>query len=310
MMIAVGERSRVEGRLEEANALVRDGLATAVVEAAAAARDEERAVAAGIAALVPASGGEPHRAVVAAATAATRAAERRSRLADVATARAANAAARVQSDKGDARAAETFRRVALAAAERARGPAHPSVASTLVALGACAVARRRVEDADACFRHAVGVDENAARNATNGRGRAKKTMGGFSHPRVASHLASLASTRRDAGRPSEAEALYCAAMEAWETRDRSVPRRRTNPRGGRSDAVDVARRRVHLRRVFDAGAALNASVCRVKTKAGGRRRAAFRTRGGARRRSNARRRTRRGRARVARGVGGDVRASV
>ena len=65
MMIAVGERSRVEGRLEEADALLRDGFATAEAEADAAAREEEWAVTAGIAAIVPAkgqSGGEePHR---------------------------------------------------------------------------------------------------------------------------------------------------------------------------------------------------------------------------------------------------------
>ena len=187
MMIAVGERSRVEGRLEEADALLRDGFATAEAEADAAAREEEWAVAAGIAAIVPAKGqsggeeskegggeelhhstiephhSEPHPAIVAAATSATAAAERRSRLADASTARAANAVARARTDAGDARAAETFRRLALAAAERAMGPAHPSVASTLGALGACAVVRRRFEDADAYFRHAVGVDERAAR---------------------------------------------------------------------------------------------------------------------------------------------------
>ena len=200
MMIAVGERSRVEGRLEEADALLRDGFATAEAEADAAAREEEWAVAAGIAAIVPAKGqsggeeskegggeelhhstiephhSEPHPAIVAAATSATAAAERRSRLADASTARAANAVARARTDAGDARAAETFRRLALAAAERAMGPAHPSVASTLGALGACAVVRRRFEDADAYFRHAVGVDERAAR-AGRARGRDARVRG-------------------------------------------------------------------------------------------------------------------------------------
>ena len=202
MMIAVGERSRVEGRLEEADALLRDGFATAEAEADAAAREEEWAVAAGIAAIVPAKGqsggeeskegggeefhhstiephhSEPHPAIVAAATSATAAAERRSRLADASTARAANAVARARTDAGDARAAETFRRLALAAAERAMGPAHPSVASTLGALGACAVVRRRFEDADAYFRHAVGVDERARARRT--RARARRAFGGSS----------------------------------------------------------------------------------------------------------------------------------
>ena len=137
------------------------------------------------------------------------------------------------------------------------GPAHPSVASTLGALGACAVVRRRFEDADAYFRHAIGVDERAARR---GRARGRDARSGFRHPRVASHLASLASTRRDRGRLSEAEALYCAAMEAWETRDRSVPRRRTNPLGDETiDAVDVVVDASASDDVFDAGAALNAS---------------------------------------------------
>ena len=291
MMIAVGERSRVEGRLEEADALLRDGFATAEAEADAAAREEEWAVAAGIAAIVPAKGqsggeeskegggeefhhstiephhSEPHPAIVAAATSATAAAERRSRLADASTARAANAVARARTDAGDARAAETFRRLALAAAERAMGPAHPSVASTLGALGACAVVRRRFEDADAYFRHAVGVDERAARA---GRARGRDARSGFKHPRVASHLASLASTRRDRGRLAEAEALYCAAMEAWETRDRSARRGWTNPP---RDEIDRRRRRRPPTFTFSTRARHSTRpVCRVKTKAGGRRR--------------------------------------
>ena len=134
------------------------------------------------------------------------------------------------------------------------GPAHPSVASTLGALGACAVVRRRFEDADAYFRHAVGVDERAART---GRARGRGARSGFKHPRGASHLASLASTRRDRGRLAEAEALYCAAMEAWETRDRDRP---TNPpRDETIDAVDVVVDASAHDDVFDPGATLNAS---------------------------------------------------
>ena len=298
MMIAVGERSRVEGRLEEADALLRDGFATAEAEADAAAREEEWAVAAGIAAIVPAKGqsggeeskegggeelhhstiephhSEPHPAIVAAATCgdggggASIASRGR-----VYGASRQRRRARANRRGRRARAAEPFRLPPRAGGGGARDGSRAPVRRV------DARRARRVRRRQTTLRGRRRVfSPRRRRRRTRRRARGTRAgatrVRGSSTRRVASHLASLASTRRDRGRLAEAEALYCAAMEAWETRDRSARRGWTNPPRAESDhRVEMSSHACPPTTTFSTRARHSTRpVCRVKTKAGGRRR--------------------------------------
>ena len=113
-------------------------------------------------------------------------------------------------------------RHALACHERADGPGCAASAPTLAALGRCATDRRRAEEAEACFRHALGVDEAAAREtlrlfATRSAQQSTSTYvraGDFLHPRSASHLAAIAASRLRVNGRTQAEALLHAALDA------------------------------------------------------------------------------------------------
>ena len=92
------------------------------------------------------------------------------------------------------------------------------------------MARRRPEEAEACFRHALGVDERAAMLAAEraaglgggGRG-ATSAATGFRHPRSAAHFVHIAAHHRSGGRHSRAEVYFHAALDALETCDGSLP---------------------------------------------------------------------------------------
>ena len=108
-------------------------------------------------------------------------------------------------------------RHALACHERADGPGCAASAPTLAALGRCATDRRRAEEAEACFRHALGVDEAAARETLRSAQQSTSTYvraGDFLHPRSASHLAAIAASRLRVNGRTQAEALLHAALDA------------------------------------------------------------------------------------------------
>ena len=169
MLSETAELSRLERRLEEADALAREGLDIASGELAAARRglDEADAAAARAMQRREVTIGEhgvdylPNELLVALdrgkELARARAADAEAEYAERAT-----QVARVIHAMGRLPNAESFLRRALFAGEKAFGPSNPSLAATLGALGRCALARRRPEEAEACFHHALGVDERAA----------------------------------------------------------------------------------------------------------------------------------------------------
>ena len=255
--VAAGALSRAERRAEEARALVEEGARVARKNAAAAETERDAVVAAGFGALENA-----RRLCDAGAFEATdgpritadnhdnnhdliehvrlgvetsvAAAEARLRVAELRAGRSfATLAllARDDADTGDARSlteAEALLRLALACHERADGPGCAASAPTLAALGRCATERRRAEEAEACFRHALGVDEAAARTSlaplrTKSETRSEQQQcstfctedaGDFLHPRSASHLAAIAYSRLRVNGRTQAEALLHAALDA------------------------------------------------------------------------------------------------
>ena len=239
MLSETAELSRLERRLEEADALAREGLDIASGELAAARRglDEADAAAARAMQRREVTIGEhgvdylPSELLVALdhgrELARARAADAEAEYAERAT-----QVARVIHAMGRLPDAESFLRRALFAGEKAFGPANPSLAATLAALGRCALARRRPEEAEACFRHALGVDERAAMlTAATAAGIAATGIAaagiapvrGFRHPRSAAHLVHIAAQHRSGGRASRAEVYFHAALEALETCDGSLP---------------------------------------------------------------------------------------
>ena len=186
MLSETAELSRLERRLEEADALAREGLDIASGELAAARRglDEADAAAARAMQRREVTIGEhgvdylPSELLVALdhgrELARARAADAEAEYAERAT-----QVARVIHATGRLPDAESFLRRALFAGEKAFGPANPSLAATLGALGRCALARRRPEEAEACFRHALGVDERAAMLAAE---TATSATGGWRRP--------------------------------------------------------------------------------------------------------------------------------
>ena len=234
MLSETAELSRLERRLEEADALAREGLDIASGELAAARRglDEADAAAARAMQRREVTIGEhgvdylPNELLVALdrgkELARARAADAEAEYAERAT-----QVARVIHAMGRLPDAESFLRRALFAGEKAFGPANPSLAATLAALGRCALARRRPEEAEACFRHALGVDERAAMLAAAtamGMAAASVAKGrGFRHPRSAAHLVHIAAQHRSGGRASRAEVYFHAALDALETCDGSLP---------------------------------------------------------------------------------------
>ena len=237
MLSETAELSRLERRLEEADALAREGLDIAQLELADARRGLDEADASCSRAIQrrAVTIGEhgvdylPHELLVAIdhvrETATARASQAEADFAERAT-----QVARVIHAMGRLPDAESFLRRALFAGEKAFGPSDPSLAATLAALGRCALARRRPEEAEACFRHALGVDERAAMLAAEraaglgggGRG-ATSAATGFRHPRSAAHFVHIAAHHRSGGRHSRAEVYFHAALDSLETCDGSLP---------------------------------------------------------------------------------------
>ena len=241
MLSETAELSRLERRLEEADALAREGLDIASGELAAARRGLDEADAAAARAMqrrevtIREHGVDylPSELLVA-LDHGRELARVRSADAEAEYAERAKQVARVIHATGRLPDAESFLRRALFAGEKAFGPSNPSLAATLGALGRCALARRRPEEAEACFRHALGVDERAAmlaaETATSARAEwvvndasVASSVRGFRHPRSAAHLVHIAAQHRSGGRASRAEVYFHAALEAIETCDGSLP---------------------------------------------------------------------------------------
>ena len=169
MMTAVAELSRAEGRLEEADAFAREGLAVARREADAAAERKDRVLfdACATADYYFSPRDRRDASSSAASSSASRRAvfEAESRLlaAHRRVSEASRVVARVAWHSGARLEAESRYRAALESAEAADGPAAESVATLACALGAAAKARGRAEEAEACFVHALYADETEAR---------------------------------------------------------------------------------------------------------------------------------------------------
>jgi tetratricopeptide (TPR) repeat protein len=222
--IAAGALSRSERRAEEARALIEEGARVARSNAAAAEAERDALVAAGFEALEGFSLKNAHRDVLErvrlGSETCVAAAERRLRVAER---RAGGGFAKLSllaRDDGDASGAEVLLRRALACFERALGPGCGACAPLLAALGRVATDRGHSETAEACFRHALGVDEAAARKTRGFRldghsvSLTSRSNIVFAHPRSASHLASIAWSRARAKGLSQAEVLLHAALDA------------------------------------------------------------------------------------------------
>jgi tetratricopeptide (TPR) repeat protein len=222
--IAAGALSRSERRAEEARALIEEGARVARSNAAAAEAERDALVAAGFEALEAFSLKNAHRDVLErvrlGSETCVAAAERRLRVAERRAGRGFAKLSLLARDDGDASGAEVLLRRALACFERALGPGCGACAPLLAALGRVATDRGHSETAEACFRHALGVDEAAARKTrgfrTDGHSVSLTSRSNivFAHPRSASHLASIAWSRARAKGLSQAEVLLHAALDA------------------------------------------------------------------------------------------------
>ena len=222
--IAAGALSRSERRAEEARALIEEGARVARSNAAAAEAERDALVAAGFEALEAFSLKNAHRDVLErvrlGSETCVAAAERRLRVAERRACRGFAKLSLLARDDGNASGAEVLLRRALACFERALGPGCGACAPLLAALGRVATDRWNAETAEACFRHALGVDEAAARKTrgfrTDGHSVSLTSRSNivFAHPRSASHLASIAWSRARAKGLSQAEVLLHAALDA------------------------------------------------------------------------------------------------
>ena len=241
MFIAAGALSRAERRAEEACALVEEGARVARGVAAAAEAERDALVAAGFRALERAheeteTGAHPDvlEHVRLGSECAIAAAETRLRAAERGAGRSFAKLALLARDDFVSRetptvshadvSAEALLRRALACFERASGPGCAASAPTLAALGRCAAnSAAGAETAEACFRHALGVDELAARartrhsandSANHASPSQRRGIRDFVHPRSASHLASIAASRLRVKGVSQAEVILNAALDA------------------------------------------------------------------------------------------------
>ena len=243
VLLALSEISRGDGRFEEASTFAGEALKIAALELPMAEEEEkaaanaagELAKAVSVATNVANAAARAykprfatpkqsadrrietpnHEAVFAALHASAEAADRRSRL-DIDVAVCSKALARIAECMDRLGEAEALYRRAVVSAERALGFSHPGLSPLLSALGRCLLAAGRLDAAEACFRHAFGVDEASAAAAFTGDVRSAAAVG-VMHPRAATHLAAVAGCHKRRGRASEAEVLYLAALGALET---------------------------------------------------------------------------------------------
>lgn len=106
----------------------------------------------------------------------------------------------IRAEKGDYEGAVAHYREALAITEAWHGNDHPKTASNLTMLGRALVKLDRPGDALVALERAIAIQERHF---------------GVDHPRVASALNELGSLARGLGRPSEAGAHYRRALVIW-----------------------------------------------------------------------------------------------
>ena len=237
-MIAAGTLSRMELRLEEASALVTEGTNICAAHLRKMEYECAEIIEAGVqkSDAMMRDNHNSHRfpqtvveQVNLATSVAMSAAESRVNLAQKHAALAYAKLALLKRDGGDLLECEALTLKSLTMFELASGPACASAAPMLAALGRCSFSRQHLETTEACFRHAMGVDELAARSGglwtgdQNGSSYREHNSSrcSFRHPRSASHLVSIAFSKLTQKNVTQVEVLLHAALEAHESVSRN-----------------------------------------------------------------------------------------